>query len=59
MCDALDAKPPVPVVRFLARLGPVVSVSVDPSQGGRYMATARKDGTVKVWDYRNWKGIGM
>jgi U3 small nucleolar RNA-associated protein 7 len=40
----------------LSHLGPVVSVSVDPSQGGRYMATAGKDGTVKVWDCRNWKG---
>ncbi|OCH89161.1 BING4CT-domain-containing protein [Obba rivulosa] len=47
---------PHPAVRLLAHLGPVVSVSVDPSAGGRYMATAGQDGTVKVWDCRNWKG---
>ena len=47
---------PHPAVRLLAHLGPVVSVSVDPSTGGRYMATAGHDGTVKVWDCRNWKG---
>ena len=44
-----------PAVQLLAHLGPVVSVSVDPSEGGRYMATAGQDGTVKVWDCRNWK----
>lgn len=47
---------PHPAVQLLAHLGPVVGVSVDPSRGGRYMATAGKDGTVKVWDCRNWKG---
>ena len=47
---------PHPAVRLLAHLGPVVSVSMDPSTGGRYMATAGHDGTVKVWDCRNWKG---
>lgn len=47
---------PYPAVRLLAHLGPVVSVSVDPSTGGRYMATSGHDGTVKVWDCRNWKG---
>ncbi|TFK85425.1 BING4CT-domain-containing protein [Polyporus arcularius HHB13444] len=47
---------PHPAVRLLAHLGPVASVSVDPSTGGRYMATAGQDGTVKVWDCRNWKG---
>ncbi|GBE84537.1 Probable U3 small nucleolar RNA-associated protein [Sparassis crispa] len=47
---------PHPAVRLLAHLGPVVSVSVDPSTGGRYMATAGQDGMVKVWDCRNWKG---
>ncbi|KAI0794817.1 BING4CT-domain-containing protein [Abortiporus biennis] len=47
---------PDPAVRLLAHLGPVVSVSVDPSSGGRYMATAGQDGQVKVWDCRNWKG---
>ncbi|KAF9446224.1 BING4CT-domain-containing protein [Macrolepiota fuliginosa MF-IS2] len=48
---------PHPAVQLLAHLGPVSSVSVDPSSGGRYMATAGKDGTVKVWDCRNWKGV--
>ncbi|CAA7263659.1 unnamed protein product [Cyclocybe aegerita] len=47
---------PHPAVQLLAHLGPVVSVAVDPSQGGRYIATAGRDGTVKVWDCRNWKG---
>ncbi|KAG6828923.1 hypothetical protein H0H92_006309 [Tricholoma furcatifolium] len=47
---------PHPAVQLLAHMGPVLSVSVDPSQGGRYMATAGRDGTVKVWDCRNWKG---
>lgn len=47
---------PYPAVRLLAHLGPVVSVSVDPSSGGRYMSTAGQDGIVKVWDCRNWKG---
>ncbi|KIL71487.1 hypothetical protein M378DRAFT_1019747 [Amanita muscaria Koide BX008] len=47
---------PHPAVQLLAHLGPVVDVSVDPSNGGRYMATAGRDGTVKVWDCRNWKG---
>src|SRR5258708_27087585 len=46
---------PHPVVRLLAHLGPVSSVSMDPSTGGRYMATAGVDGTVKLWDCRNWK----
>ncbi|KAH9855547.1 BING4CT-domain-containing protein [Lenzites betulinus] len=47
---------PHPAVRLLAHLGPVASISVDPSTGGSYMATAGHDGTVKVWDCRNWKG---
>lgn len=47
---------PHPAVQLLAHLGPVSSVSVDSSSGGRYMATAGKDGTIKVWDCRNWKG---
>lgn len=47
---------PHPAVRLLAHLGPVVGVSVDASTGGRYMATSGQDGTVKVWDCRNWKG---
>lgn len=47
---------PHPAVRLLAHLGPVASVSVDPSTAGRYMATAGQDGLVKVWDCRNWKG---
>ncbi|KAJ4474470.1 BING4CT-domain-containing protein [Lentinula aciculospora] len=47
---------PHPAVKVLAHLGPVSSISVDPSESGRYMATAGKDGSVKVWDCRNWKG---
>lgn len=46
---------PHPAVRLLAHLGPVCSVSVDQSTGGRYMATAGVDGIVKVWDCRSWK----
>ncbi|KAF7800151.1 hypothetical protein EIP86_011397 [Pleurotus ostreatoroseus] len=47
---------PTPAVRLLAHSGPVVSASVDPSTGGRYVATAGRDGMVKVWDCRNWRG---
>ncbi|KIK64005.1 hypothetical protein GYMLUDRAFT_40224 [Collybiopsis luxurians FD-317 M1] len=47
---------PHPAVKVLSHLGPVASVSIDPSEGGRYMATAGKDGSIKVWDCRNWKG---
>lgn len=49
---------PTPPVTLLAHMGPVTSISVDPSQGsgGRYMATGGADGKVKVWDCRNWKG---
>lgn len=47
---------PHPAVRLLAHLGPVASVAVDASTGGRYMATSGQDGAVKVWDCRNWKG---
>jgi len=45
-----------PHVRLLAHMGPVTSISMDPSSAGRYMATSGMDGTVKVWDCRNWKG---
>lgn len=45
-----------PAVQLLAHLGPVVSVSVDPSSGGRYLSTAGQDGIIKIWDCRNWKG---
>ncbi|KAG6371451.1 WD40-repeat-containing domain protein [Boletus reticuloceps] len=47
---------PRPAVQLLTHLGPVLSLSVDPSTGGRYMASSGADGTVKVWDCRNWKG---
>ncbi|TRM57380.1 NUC141 domain-containing protein [Schizophyllum amplum] len=47
---------PHPAVQLLAHLGPVVGLSVDPNQGGRYMATAGKDGTsrcaVREWHAR-------
>ncbi|KAI9441184.1 BING4CT-domain-containing protein [Lactarius indigo] len=46
---------PHPAVRLLAHLGPICSVSVDQSSGGRYMATAGMDGSVKLWDCRSWK----
>ncbi|PSR81337.1 hypothetical protein PHLCEN_2v6416 [Hermanssonia centrifuga] len=47
---------PHPAVRLLAHFGPVTGLSIDPSTGGRYMATSGQDGVVKVWDCRNWKG---
>jgi U3 small nucleolar RNA-associated protein 7 len=45
-----------PAVRLLAHLGPVSSVAMDQSTGGRYMATAGVDGVVKLWDCRSWRG---
>ncbi|CAE7083826.1 unnamed protein product [Rhizoctonia solani] len=49
---------PTPLVRLQAHLGPITSLSVDPSSGGRYLATAGQDSRVKIWDCRNWKGRG-
>ncbi|CAE6457232.1 unnamed protein product, partial [Rhizoctonia solani] len=49
---------PTPLVRLQAHLGPITSLSVDPSSGGRYLATAGQDSRVKIWDCRNWKGKG-
>ncbi|KZT34905.1 BING4CT-domain-containing protein [Sistotremastrum suecicum HHB10207 ss-3] len=46
----------IPAVTLLAHLGPLTSVAMDPSSGGRYMATSGVDGKVKVWDCRNWSG---
>ena len=46
---------PRPAVQLLAHLGPVSSISMDQSTGGRYMATAGVDGTVKLWDCRSWR----
>ncbi|CCO28181.1 putative U3 small nucleolar RNA-associated protein 7 Short=U3 snoRNA-associated protein 7 [Rhizoctonia solani AG-1 IB] len=43
---------------YRAHLGPITSLSVDPSTGGRYLATAGQDSRVKIWDCRNWKGKG-
>ena len=38
---------PHPAVQILAHLlGPATSVAVDPSEGGRYMASAGRDGSV-------------
>ncbi|KAF6746719.1 WD repeat-containing protein 46 [Ephemerocybe angulata] len=57
---------PKPAVQILSHMGPVTSISVNPSDGGsagsvnmpgRYMATAGRDGKVKIWDCRNWKGV--
>ncbi|EGO22742.1 hypothetical protein SERLADRAFT_416377 [Serpula lacrymans var. lacrymans S7.9] len=51
---------PQPAVQLLAHLGPVVSVSVDPSTGGRYMASAGEGlselkGLVREWSARGGK----
>lgn len=45
-----------PHVKLLAHMGPVQSISVDPSSSscGRYMSTSGADGSVKIWDCRNW-----
>ncbi|CED85096.1 WD40-repeat-containing subunit of the 18S rRNA processing complex [Phaffia rhodozyma] len=45
-----------PHVRLLAHLGPISSVSVDPSSSslGRYITTTGLDGSLKIWDSRNW-----
>ncbi|KAF6752045.1 WD repeat-containing protein 46 [Ephemerocybe angulata] len=57
---------PKPAVQILSHMGPVTSISVNPSDGGsagsvnmpgRYMATAGRDGKIKIWDCRNWKGV--
>jgi U3 small nucleolar RNA-associated protein 7 len=48
---------PDPAVQIQAHLGGVVSLGVDPSSTGRYMSTCGRDGTVKIWDCRNWKGV--
>ncbi|KAG8745797.1 Small subunit (SSU) processome component [Ceratobasidium sp. 414] len=47
---------PTPLVRLQAHLGPITSLSVDQSSGGRYLATSGQDSRVKIWDCRNWKG---
>lgn len=46
---------PTPHVRLLAHLGPVTSVSVNPSTQslGRYFSTTGLDGLVKIWDSRS------
>ncbi|POV95050.1 hypothetical protein PSHT_15869, partial [Puccinia striiformis] len=46
-----------PVVKFLAHLGPVTSLSVDPSSSGNLLTTTGLDGSLKVWDTRNWKTL--
>lgn len=46
-----------PLVKILAHLGPVTSISVDPSSSGKLMTTTGLDGSLKVWDARNWKSL--
>ncbi|KNZ45222.1 uncharacterized protein VP01_836g2 [Puccinia sorghi] len=46
-----------PLVKFLAHLGPVTSLSVDPSSSGNLLITTGLDGSLKVWDARNWKTL--
>lgn len=41
-------------VTLQAHRGPITSLSVDPSESGRYLATSGVDGTVKIWDCRSW-----
>ena len=57
-CVTLWTPPNLPHldIQLVAHLGLGVSLGVDPSQGGRYMSMAGRDGTVKVWDCRNWMG---
>ncbi|EJD08528.1 BING4CT-domain-containing protein [Fomitiporia mediterranea MF3/22] len=43
-----------PAVSLLAHRGGITGLSVDPSDSGRYLATAGVDGLVKVWDSRTW-----
>ncbi|BGP13433.1 hypothetical protein JCM10213_008593 [Rhodosporidiobolus nylandii] len=42
-------------VKLLAHTSPVSAISYDPSSLGYRMATAGIDGSVKIWDTRNWK----
>ncbi|KAA1094462.1 Small subunit (SSU) processome component [Puccinia graminis f. sp. tritici] len=46
-----------PLVKFLAHLGPVTSLSVDPSSSGNLLTTTGLDGSLKIWDTRNWKTL--
>lgn len=41
-------------VTLQAHRGGVTGISIDPSDGGKYMATTGVDGEVKVWDIRTW-----
>lgn len=43
---------PQPVLSLLAHRGPVSGVSVSSRDGGREMATAGLEGSIKVWDCR-------
>ncbi|KAF8121516.1 hypothetical protein EV363DRAFT_1301879 [Boletus edulis] len=49
---------PHPAVQLLAHLGPVVSLSVDPSTGGRYMASSGADGRQGLGAVREWTTRG-
>eukprot|EP00962_Isochrysis_galbana_P001630 scaffold417_cov101-Isochrysis_galbana.AAC.1 len=44
-----------PVAKLLCHKGAVADVAID--RGGRYMATAGKDGTLKVWDVRTFRPL--
>ena len=44
-----------PVVRMLCQMGPVRSLSVDPT--GRYMVTSGADKSLKVWDVRTYRPL--
>lgn len=41
-------------VKLLAHKGPVSAIAHDQSSMGSYFATAGLDGSMKVWDSRNW-----
>lgn len=44
-----------PLVKLLSSRGPVRSIAVD--RGGKYMAVAGQDRSLKIWDIRNFKEL--